>query len=451
MCLQHKIHLIGLTETHLNTIEKEKQEMNQGVGYLLLNSLITTSKGSKGTALLHFLNNKRKRCITNTNLVPGHLQWTRFYSRNMPINILTVYLSGRREANDIDDDVFEHIIEVLTECQDEQVVIMGDFNINSHNPSSTRDKQWLELMNSFQMYEHKVTGNFSYVRRYENQISRSRPDHIFVSKHIRVVREQMLAPISKNEHLPFFVDLEFQSNLSWKPSVSKNSKTKIIEYLNNSNFAIFDDLARALSDQIDKYGKFNDRLGIQSIYSSLKNRIEELEQSLLTSIQDFRTIQCSKLFTMYHFDQLTHNKQIDWKQINFNDSQIVQHFKDKFTSSNQTPTFSLSPSTVSIGPQIMNLITLNDLENALSRMKSNTPGVDFIPHDIIKGLNDSNKKLLVDKFNESIENWNIPITPTELDVNDIGLLNFADDMNIVCNRHVKYNDRLDDIDTWLSQ
>ena len=285
MCLQHKIHLIGLTETHLNTIEKEKQEMNQGVGYLLLNSLITTSKGSKGTALLHFLNNKRKRCITNTNLVPGHLQWTRFYSRNMPINILTVYLSGRREANDIDDDVFEHIIEVLTECQDEQVVIMGDFNINSHNPSSTRDKQWLELMNSFQMYEHKVTGNFSYVRRYENQISRSRPDHIFVSKHIRVVREQMLAPISKNEHLPFFVDLEFQSNLSWKPSVSKNSKTKIIEYLNNSNFAIFDDLARALSDQIDKYGKFNDRLGIQSIYSSLKNRIEELEQSLLTSIQ----------------------------------------------------------------------------------------------------------------------------------------------------------------------
>ena len=42
--------------------------------------------------------------------------------------------------------------------------------------------------------------------------------------------------------------------------------------------------------------------------------------------------------------------------------------------------------------------------------------------------------------------WN-PINPSDLNVNDIGLLNFADAMNIVCDKHVNYNQRLDDIDS----
>ena len=445
MCLQHKIHLIGLTETHLNNFEKEKKALNQGTGYLLFNSLITTSKGAKGTALLHFLNNKRKRCITNVNLIPGHLQWTRFYSKDMPINIINLYLSGRKEENDAENKVFERIIEICTECQEEQLIIMGDFNINTHNPTGTRNKQWVELFETFEMHEHKIDGNHSYIRRNTNnqgitKIDRSRPDHIFVSKHIRVVKEQMLPPVSKNDHIPFYVDLEFQSERSWKPTIPKGGKNKIIETLNNSQFSSFEEFTSCLSDSIEKYGKYNDKLGMQTIQSSLKNEITDLEISLLEIIRSDETNQQKILdiqtqlkdayktaskeikekisdkfnapnsSAMYHFDHLINNKQMNWKDLNFSEDQILQHFQTKFTTSNSTPTFSPSPSTIKEGPQITSSITIDDLDSALSRMKSNTSGTDFVSLDIIKALNEDLKKLLIDKFNECITNQDIPIS-----------------------------------------
>ena len=55
-------------------------------------------------------------------------------------------------------------------------------------------------------------------------------------------------------------------------------------------------------------------------------------------------------------------------------------------------------------------------------------------------------QLIIDK---AIEEWQLPINPTELEINEIAMLNFADDMNIICDKN--YNERLDNIDNWLSQ
>ena len=34
---------------------------------------------------------------------------------------------------------------------------------------------------------------------------------------------------------------------------------------------------------------------------------------------------------------------------------------------------------------------------------------------------------------------------------EIAMLNFADDMNIICDKNINYNERLDNLDNWLSQ
>ena len=86
-------------------------------------------------------------------------------------------------------------------------------------------------------------------------------------------------------------------------------------------------------------------------------------------------------------------------------TEILQHFQTKFTTSNSRPTFSQSPSTVIEGPQITYSITSDDLDSSLSRMKSNTPGTDFVSLDIIKTLNDDLKKLLINKFNECLDSY----------------------------------------------
>ena len=57
-------------------------------------------------------------------------------------------------------------------------------------------------------------------------------------------------------------------------------------------------------------------------------------------------------------------------------------------------------------------------------------------------------QLIIDK---GINEWKIPTTPTELDINNIGLLAFADDINFVSNRFCDYNLRFSQLNTWLNQ
>ena len=207
----------------------------------------------------------------------------------MPINIATVYISGRSDEKEVELEVLDHLLEICSSCQEEQLIILEDFNIETWNPISSRDKNWVGLLETFQMHELKIPGNYSFIRRENKTIKRTRPDHIFVSKHIRIIRETMFPPLSKNDHIPFYIDLEIESNPSWKPTISLNSKNKIIELLNNSKFTSFEELSNVLSNKIDKYGKFGDRLGIQNIRSSLKNEIDELEKSLLEIIESDET------------------------------------------------------------------------------------------------------------------------------------------------------------------
>ena len=195
--------------------------------------------------------------------------------------------------------------------------------------------------------------------------------------------------------------------------------------MNNSKFTSFEELSNVLSNKIDKYGKFGDRLGIQNIRSSLKNEIDELEKSLLEIIESDETnknkieeiqyelkeaylssakeikekltekFNAPNSSAMYHFDYLINNKQIDWRNVNFSESEILQFFQRKFTTSNQTPTFIPGQSTITESPMITDAITIRELNKAITRMKSNTPGIDFVTLDIIKELNDDNKNFLL--------------------------------------------------------
>ena len=202
MCHQHKINIMCITETHINNYEKQKKAYNFGNGHLFLNSLMNTRKGCKGTAVLHFINNRRKRHLTNENLIPGILQWTRFYTRKVPINIITIYASGRNNERDEEDDdnIYFTLIELLTRFNDENFVITGDMNINTNNPKSDRDKIWLELLETFQLKEHKSTKH-TYIRREKGKIKKSHPDHIFVSKNITISNETILPSVTTNDHL----------------------------------------------------------------------------------------------------------------------------------------------------------------------------------------------------------------------------------------------------------
>ena len=170
-----------------------------------------TRKGCKGTAVFHLLNNRRKRLLTNENLIAGRLQWTRFHSRNKPINLITVYTSGRNERQETEEEeeLMNNIIQLLLTLEDEYVIIAGDMNINTHNPKTGRDKDWQELIDHFNLKELKNPQNYTYVR------AKSRPDHIFVSQNIKIIKEVMLPPVTKNDHIPFYVDLELDTVITY--------------------------------------------------------------------------------------------------------------------------------------------------------------------------------------------------------------------------------------------
>ena len=99
----------------------------------------------------------------------------------MPINIATVYISGRSDEKEVELEVLDHLLEICSSCQEEQLIILGDFNIETWNPISSRDKNCVMV--------NKVFFTSSFIRRENKTIKRTRPDHIFVSKHIRIIRE----------------------------------------------------------------------------------------------------------------------------------------------------------------------------------------------------------------------------------------------------------------------
>lgn len=438
MCLQHHIQVMALTETHLKSPDQETNIRSKGLGYFLFNSLHSARKACKGTAIFHFLNNAKKRFITNIVLVPGCLQWTRFYSRNIPINILTVYLSGRSDDSSNESEVINSLIETLLEIENEHIIVTGDFNINTTDPVIERDKEWISLMEILNLHEFK-SDNYTYIRRNNGRVTRSRPDHTFVSDNIRVVKEVILAPISKNDHLPYYLDLEFTSDLSWRSYFCKKNKKLMLEKLNSSVFSNFDELYCNIQSLINKYGKRTDRLGINRVVSSYNKEIHDLEYELIDLIHDDNATEhdiiniqsnIKKLYkesaiqikekltdrfnnfnssSMYRFDSMVHNKQINWKEFECDEKEIINYFHNKFTTCNKEVTFTPSTSTIATGPKYYNVLNLNDLEEAISRMRSNTPGIDQLSLDIIKGLNDHNKKLIVDEFNKSLLNKDIPL------------------------------------------
>ena len=57
-------------------------------------------------------------------------------------------------------------------------------------------------------------------------------------------------------------------------------------------------------------------------------------------------------------------------------------------------------------------------------------------------------QLIIDKC---IDKWKLPITPKTLDINKIGLVSFADDINFMANRYCKFNSRLANLNQWLNQ
>ena len=57
-------------------------------------------------------------------------------------------------------------------------------------------------------------------------------------------------------------------------------------------------------------------------------------------------------------------------------------------------------------------------------------------------------QMIIDK---AIFVWKIPITPKRMDPNDIGMLNFADDMTVLNTTEKKHNHRLKQITKWLRQ
>ncbi|EFC36780.1 predicted protein [Naegleria gruberi] len=386
---------------------------------------------------MHFLNNPHKRNITNINLIPGVLQWTRFESKGIPINIFTPYLSGRVDDKENDVEAMNSITNAVLTCRDEHVIINGDLNINTINPSNGRDKEWCWLFNLLQLTEYK-TNNKTYIRRQQNRITTSRLDHIFVSKDIKVIKEELLPPLTSNDHIPFYIDIEFKSHLNWRSYIGKKKREEMIKEINTSNANTFQELNAEIQNNIAKYGTKVDRLGGSIISSIFKGKIRKLENKIMGKLEDpnvglneiseLQTIlkethiqSCKEIKEqltdkynnshashMYQFDRKLHSKEIIWKELPFGEQEILDYFSKKFTTSNQTPTFMPSPSTITSGPRDIGRISYRDVKETIKRMKSNTPGQDEISLDIIKGLKLEKLALIVEEFNKCLTQGDIP-------------------------------------------
>ncbi|EFC44578.1 predicted protein [Naegleria gruberi] len=386
---------------------------------------------------MHFLNNHRKRNITNNNLVPGILQWTRFESRGIPINLFTIYLSGRSDDYENDQEAINSFINAVLTCKDEHIILSGDLNIDTQNPTTTREKDWIWILEMLKLTEFK-TPNYTWIRRSQGTLIRSRPDHIFVSKNIRVVKEVIMTPLTTNDHVPFYLDLEFKSNLTWRTYFSKNKRKRMYEAINKCKIDNFQELNQAIEAQIIKYGSKVDRLGVGRISTAFKEEIQDLEDEILSKInnpnipqseiQELQTLlkethinnakeikeklidefNDNSSSRMYQFDKMIHSNQIMWKDLNFEEEEIVDYFTNKFTSTNQQPTFTPSNSTIKEGPDWSNSIHIKELQDALKRMKSNTSGPDLISLDIIKHLTEANQGILLEEYNRCLRDGDIP-------------------------------------------
>src|SRR3989338_7760184 len=111
---------------------------------------------------------------------------------------------------------------------------------------------------------------------------------------------------------------------------------------------------------------------------------------------------------MYKFDKHLKEKSINWNKLTFKEPEIVDFFKKKFTSNINQIEFIPSHSTVKHGPKRIK-INLETVKKAICRMTSNTPGIDSIPLSIIKGLKDEHLQIICNKFNQCLDEKNIPL------------------------------------------
>ncbi|KAF0976485.1 hypothetical protein FDP41_004384 [Naegleria fowleri] len=208
--------------------------------------------------------------------------------------------------------------------------------------------------------------------------------------------------------------------------------------LNESHYDSFDALQKDISEMVNKFSFKDDKTNLKYINTINKKEIKTKEIELLhlvtqgkgQNIEEIEKLRnnikvlyketgadikakLSENFNkhdssmIYQFDKHLKEKSIDWKNIQFSEEEIVHHFETKFTSVSKSSDFENPPSTVKKGPKIPQ-ISLKTIKEAISRMKSNTPGLDSISFQIIRNLKDEHLQLIADQFENCIQQGNIP-------------------------------------------
>jgi len=364
------------------------------------------------------------------------LQLTSLTIHGCKINIINIYNSSGTRQPEIDQHLLDNITDLTTKLKYEPTIIIGDFNFDTFQPENTKTKRWIELLHNNGFHE-KESNLPSYIRKDNNSIIKSRLDHLFTNNLIDVKTEESIGS-GVNDHICLLFTVKIRKINSWKRTITEplTVAKEMEDILKSSN--IERDLT-AINERIKlRYSKklypasnlFRESTVIRKIKEQIhalinsekhqpewKDNVQQLKLKLNQRYKEeykqykerwIKYINKKETKHLYKFDGWLKRKEINWNNLpnNIDLKTTYKYFQQKFstTISEQSTTFKIPPSTIKEGPTFTK-ITINDVIEALKRMKSKSCGPDHISLDTIRLID---PKIIAECLNNCYSKGDIP-------------------------------------------